>query len=201
MFLRHKLTLTGLALILLTASGAVIQAQQTPPTRNPTPGSENRRFGRGGERQGMHRFGRAPLAGLRELNLTDDQKQQVRAIMERNFESTKALREEMRTLGQKRFEGTLTPEEQTRARELHQQMAQTMTSAMTEVQGILTPEQKAKLAELRKEEGQKHGRHGRRFGEPPSDQNSTNPSKPHFTKDAENENAASPKCRRGRFLS
>ena len=178
MFLRHKPTLTGLALILLTASGAAIQAQQRPPTRNPTPGSENRRFGRGEERQGMHRFGRAPLAGLRELNLTDEQKQQVRAIMERNFDSTKALREEMRTLGQKRFEGTLTSEEQARAKELHQQLAESMKNAMTEVQGILTPEQKAKLEELRKEDGPKHGRHGRRFGGPTLDQNSTNPSKP-----------------------
>src|SRR5713101_7023675 len=99
----------------------------------------------------MRRFGRGPLGGLRELNLSDEQKQQVRAIMERNLDSTKALREELRTLGQKRFEGTLTPEEQARAKELHQQMAQSMKSAMTEVQGILTAEQKVKLEGLRLE--------------------------------------------------
>ena len=124
MFLRNKLTLA--VMVLLTALGAAVQAQKPQPsTQNQTPGNETRRFGRE-EREGMRRFGRGPLGGLRELNLSDEQKQQVRAIMERNFESTKAVREELRTLGQKRFEGTLTPEEQARAKELHQQMAESM---------------------------------------------------------------------------
>jgi Spy/CpxP family protein refolding chaperone len=169
------LTLAGL--VLLTALGAAVQAQQPPPsTQNQTPGNETRRFGRGEERRGMRRFGRAPLGALRELNLTDDQKKQVRAIMERNFESTKSAREELRTLGQKRFEGALTPEQQARAKELHQQMAQSMQSAMTELTGILTAEQKARLEELMKDEGRKGGRHGRRFGGP--DSNQRNPLKP-----------------------
>jgi len=161
--------------MLLTGLDAAVPAQQSQPsTQNQTPGNETRRFGRGEERRGM-RFGRAPLAGLRELNLSDDQRQQVRAIMERNFESTKVVREELRTMGQKRFEGTLTLEEQARAKELHQQMAQSMQSAMTQVQGILTPEQKAKLEELRKEEGPNRRRHGRRSGGPDSNQGNTPP--------------------------
>jgi Spy/CpxP family protein refolding chaperone len=177
MFLRNKLTLAGL--VLLAALGAAVQAQQPQPsTQNQTPGNETRRFGRGEERRGMRRLGRTPLGALRELNLSDDQKQQVGSIMERNFESTKTLREELRTLGQKRFDGTLTPEEQARAKELHQQMAQSMQTAMTELTGILTAEQKARLEELRKDEGRRGGRHGRRFSRPPADQNSTNPPKP-----------------------
>jgi Spy/CpxP family protein refolding chaperone len=175
MFLRNKLILAGLALMLLTGLGPAVQAQQS--TQNQTPGNETRRFGRGQERRGPRRFGREPLAGLRELNLSDDQRQRVRAIMERNFESTKVVREELRTMGQKRFEGTLTPEEQARAKELHQQMAQSMQGAMTQVQGILTAEQNARLEELRKEEGPKRGRHGRRSGGPDSNQ-SNNPPKP-----------------------
>lgn len=175
MFLRNKLTLAALALLTL---GVGVQAQQPQPSpQNQTPGNETRRFGRGDERRGMRHFGRGPLAGLPELNLSDDQKQQIRAIRERSFEATKAQREELRTLGQKRFEGTLTTEEQTRAKELHQQMAQSMKSAMAEMEGILTAEQKAKLEELRKEEGPKRGRHGRRFGGPDSRQ-SNNPPKP-----------------------
>jgi len=177
MFSRTKITLAVLALALVTASAAGAQTQQPQsPTQNPTPGADaQRRFGRGHERRGMGRFGRAPLAGLRELNLSDEQQKQVRAIMERNVNNTKALREELRTLGQKRFEGTLTPEEQARAKDLHQQMAQSMKSAMTEVQGILTAEQKAKLEEFRQERGPKDGRRGR-FGRP--DQNQSNPPKP-----------------------
>jgi len=176
MFLRIKLTLAGL--VLLTALGAAVQAQQPQSsTQNQTPGNETRRFGRGEERRGLRHFGRGPLGALRELNLSEDQKKQVRAIMERNFESTKSSREELRALGQKRFEGSLTPEEQARAKELHQQMAQSMQNAMTELTGILTAEQKARLEEFRKEEGRKGGRHGRRFGGPDSNQ-SRNPPKP-----------------------
>lgn len=179
MFSRTKLILAGLALTSLTALGTVAQAQQTTsPSQNPSAGNETRRGGRGKEGRGMRRFGRAPLRGLRELNLTDEQKKQVRAITERNLAGTKALREELRTLGQKRFDGTLTPEEQARAKELHQQMAQSMQGTMTEVQGILTAEQKAKLEELKKEKGPKEGRHGRRFGGPGPNQGTTNPPKP-----------------------
>jgi protein CpxP len=180
MFSRNKLKLAGLALALLTAFGAAVQAQQTqPPTQNPTAGNDTqRRFGRGEGRRGMRRHSRPPLGAIRELNLSDEQKQQFRAIMERNMNSSKTQREELRKLGQKRFEGTLTAEEQARAKELHQQMAQSMQSAMTEVQGILTAEQKAKLQELKKERGPKHGGRGRRFGGPPPSQNNTTTPKP-----------------------
>lgn len=179
MFSRTKLILAGLGLTLLTALGTAAQAQQpTSPGQNPTPGNEMRRGRRGEEGRGMRRFGRKPLGALRELNLSDDQRQQVRAIMERNFESTKALREELRTLGQKRSAGTLTPEEQARAKELRKQMALSMQSAMTEVQGTLTAEQKAKLEERKKEGGPKHGRHGRGPGGPPPNQGTTTPPKP-----------------------
>jgi Spy/CpxP family protein refolding chaperone len=176
MFLRNKLMLAGLAL--LTVLGAAAHAQQPPSsTQNQTQGPETRRRGRGDEPRGMRRFGQAPLAGLRELNLSDEQKQQVRTIMERNIAATKSQREELRTLGQKRFDGTLTPDEETRAKELHQQIGQSMKSTMSEVQEILTAEQKTKLEELRKEEGPGRGRHGRRFGGPDSDQRQ-NPPKP-----------------------
>ena len=46
---------------------------------------------------------------------------------------------------------------------------------MTQVQEILTAEQKAKLEEIGKEEGQKRGRHGRRFGGPDSNQSNNPP--------------------------
>ena len=166
MISRTKLTLAGLTLVLVTASGAGAQTQKPQAsTQDPAAGAETqRRFGRGEGRRGGARFGHAPLAGLRELNLSDDQKQQVRSIMERNLNSTKALRDELRTLGQKRSEGTLTPEDQARAKELHRQMAQSRQSVMTEVQGILTTEQRAKLEEFKKDRGEKGERFGRRRG-------------------------------------
>ena len=104
------------------------------------------------------------LAALRELNLTDDQKQQIQKITEANFESTKTQREELRQLMQKRFQGTLTAEEQARAKTLHEQMQTSMKDTESKIAAILTPEQKAKLEELMKERKANHDGFGRRGG-------------------------------------
>jgi len=94
MFLRTKLKSATLTLGLLTAFGAVIQAQQ-PATQNPA--EEPGRMGRG-EGRGFGR-GAGPEGGFgpglqRELNLTDDQKQQVRTILQQSFVGSKTAREE-----------------------------------------------------------------------------------------------------------
>ena len=101
---------------------------------------------------------------LRELNLTDDQKQQIQKIKEANFESTKTQREELRQLMQKRFQGTLTADEEARAKTLREQMQVSMKDTESQTVAILTPEQKAKLEELRKERKANHDGFGRRGG-------------------------------------
>ena len=51
---------------------------------------------------------------LRELNLTDAQRQQVHSILERFMTSTKAQRDELRQLHEQRGQnGTFTPEQRT----------------------------------------------------------------------------------------
>ena len=157
MFLRTtKLTFTGLSLGLLTVFGAVTQAQQPQPsTQNTAPGTEAARpFGRR-EGRGLRRgpgpggnFGQRLLSGL---NLTDDQKKQVNAIIEQNFQSRNSEREELRQLGEKRRQGTLSTDDQARARTLHQQMRASMANTETQIAAILTAEQKAKAEELIKE--------------------------------------------------
>jgi Spy/CpxP family protein refolding chaperone len=161
MFLRTKLTQATLMLGLLTAFGAVVQAQL--PTQTPAQGPG--RMGRG-EGRGFRR-GPEPGGGfgpglMRELNLTDDQKQKVRSIMQQNFEGSKAAREELRQLGEKRRQGTLTPEEQARAGTLHGQMRAAMKDTETKMAALLTAEQKAKAEEVRKERKAKHERFGDR---------------------------------------
>ena len=169
MFIRTKLAFAGLSLGLLTGFGAVAQAQQPQPsTQNQTPGTEAarpfaRRAGRG--------FRRGPGAGgnfgprlLRQLSLTDDQRKQVRGIFEQTFAGNKAVRAELQQLGEKRRQGTLTAEDQARARTLHQQIRASMADTETRIAAVLTAEQKAKAEELIKERKAKFERLG---GRPP----------------------------------
>jgi periplasmic protein CpxP/Spy len=112
---------------------------------------EGRGFGRGAGPEGG--FGPGLL---RELNLTDDQKQQVRTILQQSLGGSKTAREELRQLGEKRRQGTLTTEEEARARTLHEQMRASMKDTETKIASVLTAEQKAKIEELRKERKAKH---------------------------------------------
>jgi len=151
MFLRKKIISAGVLLALLTAFGAIVQAQQ-PSTQTPAEGPG--RMGRGegrGFRRGPRPRGRFGPRALGELNLTDAQKQQVRTIMQQGFESNKGLREEMRQLGEKRRQGTLTAADQTRARTLHEQMRAAMKERKTQIAAVLTADQKARLEALRKD--------------------------------------------------
>lgn len=119
--------------------------------------SEGRGFRRGPGPD--RRFGPGMMG---ELNLTNDQKQQVRAIIEQSFAGNKATREELRQLGEKRQQGTLTADEQARARTLHEQMRAAMKDTHTKIAGVLTAEQKTKAEELRKERRANHQRFGER---------------------------------------
>ena len=88
---------------------------------------------------------------MRELNLTEEQRQQSRAIMQRRLESTKVQREELFKLREKRIAGTFTADDEARARALHQEIRTAMQGVGTEMDGLLTAEQKAKLEGLKKE--------------------------------------------------
>lgn len=105
---------------------------------------EGRRGGAGG------RFGGTPeerVARMKEqLGLNDEQVTKIKAIYEKNAESTKALRE-------KGFQN-LSEEERTKMRE-------SMQAVQKEVGDVLTPEQKKKLEESRQ---RGPGGEGRRRG-------------------------------------
>ncbi len=159
MFLRNKLTIAGLLFGL--ATGGSVLAQQTQPN-NPATGAQQpqrpafaRRMMRRRARMGMFR-------ALHQLNLTDQQKQQARTIIQTNFQSTQAQRQELWQLMQQRRAGTLDAAGQTRAKELRGQLMEGRKATRTQLTALLTPEQKAKLEEMIKARRANHGRFGRR---------------------------------------
>jgi len=100
-------------------------------------------------RSGRHGFGK--FRGLRELNLTDEQRQQQQAIVQRHLESVKAQREELFKLREKRAQGNFTAEDGARAKALRQEIHDSMQSVHTEIESILTPEQRTKLEQFKTE--------------------------------------------------
>lgn len=153
MSLRNKLVGAGMTLCVVLALVVTAFAQQPqgpPPDRGTRPEGMGRRSGMAG-RERMRGPGAHDLRGvLRELNLTDAQKEQVRATIQRNMEGTKAQREELRQLAEKRRQGALTTEEEARAKTLRDQLFNSMKGRHADLLAILTPEQKARLEEIEK---------------------------------------------------
>jgi len=101
-----------------------------------------------------HRPDMFGLAG--ELNLTEEQRQQQRAIIQRHLEGTTAQREELSKLRQKRIAGTFTAEDEARAKALHQELRDSMKEIRDELNSILTPEQRTKLERIETERKARH---------------------------------------------
>jgi protein CpxP len=152
MSLRNKLIGAGMTAALLSAFSltALAQEPQGPPTDR---GSRPERMGRRAGKEGKERMrGREMGQHLfRALDLTDAQKEQLRAAGQQHREGTRAQREELRQLAEKRRQGSLTASEEARARALREEIRTSMRNSHTNLLSILTAEQKAKLEELRKE--------------------------------------------------
>ncbi|MBA3257187.1 MAG: Spy/CpxP family protein refolding chaperone [Pyrinomonadaceae bacterium] len=157
MFLRRILPLV---ISLTLAFGAIAYGQQpqTPAQDGGIRGEGMRqRGGRSHERMGRsgrHGFGK--FRGLRELNLTDEQRQQQQAIVQRHLAIVKAQREELFNLREKRAQGNFTAEDGARAKALRQEIHDSMQSVHTEIESILTPEQRTKLEQFKTERKARH---------------------------------------------
>src|SRR6185503_20090262 len=131
MFLRKSI-ISVLGLSLTLASVAVAQEAQpqsptTPETRMKARSERLARRGeRGKRRAGMRHRGGIARHLMKELNLTEDQRQQARAIMQRRLAGTKAQRQELFNLREKRIAGTFTADDQARAKALRQEMRAAM---------------------------------------------------------------------------
>jgi len=172
MFIRKSLL--GIVGIIL-AVGMIAFAQEPQPQNPPAPDGTLRgerikqRRERLGERMGRHRgerkgpgIGRrGPGMGrlMRDLNLSEAQRQQSRAIMQRRLESTKVQREELFKLREKRIAGTFGAEDGARAKALHEEIRASMEGARAEMAGVLTAEQKNRLEQLKTERSRARAGH------------------------------------------
>ena len=144
--MKNKLIRAGLAFGLVASMAAsTVFAQQAPEAQ------QQEREHRGGRHGKMHGRGKGGMRFLRMLNLTDAQKQQINAIEERFAQSTQTQRAELRQLFEQGRQGTLSAEQETRARALHTEMGEAHKLMRNEVLAVLTPEQRAQLEQHKQE--------------------------------------------------
>jgi len=147
---------SGFAVVALS-SFVMAQDNRTTTPQDNTQKMERKEGRRGfGKRDGMRRGGGRGFGmhGLKELNLTDAQKEQIRTIMEskRNKgEANQTQREELRQIIEAKRSGTITAEQQARLKALHEQRRQEMRQTHEQILAILTPEQKTQLEQLKQE--------------------------------------------------
>lgn len=149
----------GLALAIGGFAGAA-SAQDTTTTPKQDKVEKNEKFerrgdiGRHGDGEGFRGPGKGGpeglLRGLRELNLTDAQKQQIHTILESN-KPDQANFDEMKTLMEAKRGGTITAEQQDRLKTLRQQGREKMESVHKQVLDVLTAEQRQQLEAKQKE--------------------------------------------------
>jgi Spy/CpxP family protein refolding chaperone len=156
---------TALVAVLALSAASFAQdtkATQDPNSSQPTERRGGGRFGDGDKwhkRGGEHHKG-GVLRAFSELNLTDSQKQQITSIVEANKASIQPQRDELRQLMMARRSGTaLTPEQETRAREIGSQLRESGKKMNDDLIAILTPEQQQQLKQKRDEMRQKMQEH------------------------------------------
>jgi len=165
--IRRSFTFAAAVLAAMLMSGAVFaqDAPKTPEGDKPArkrmierrEGADGFRAGKRQRmgRQGMRGMRGGPIAGFRALELTDDQKSQLKSLMQSHRESNKPFHEELRTLMSKRREGTLTEADKARVAELREQMKASGEQFRTSALALLTPEQTQKLEEMKAQRQQR----------------------------------------------
>jgi Spy/CpxP family protein refolding chaperone len=152
MALRKTLTFAALALGLTLAFSAHAFAQQPQPQSGD---SQQQQQERGGRRRGGPRGERGEgfgmLRGLRELNLSEAQQQQARAIFDRFAANIRPQREQLMQLREQSRAGNAAADTEERAKALRAQIHESEKAMRAELLTILTPEQRTQLEQTEKE--------------------------------------------------
>src|SRR5215471_1897652 len=94
---------------LIIFSGVAVAQQTTANPNAATPAQTNQPMGRR-----MRRHEAMGMGGFRQLNLTEQQRTQLRSIVQSQFQSTQSQRQELRQLMEKSRTSTLTDTETAR---------------------------------------------------------------------------------------
>lgn len=153
--------LNGIALAAAVfALSTFVSAQESTTTDAPEKPVKERKYGKGGEFGKMNRFGgkgfrggrgHNMMRGLRGIDLTEDQKTQIRSLMEANKSKFEASREEMRELMMKKRDGSMTEDEKARFEQFKADRKASAEQIKVTILSLLTPEQTAKLNEMKAE--------------------------------------------------
>ena len=119
-------------------------------------GKRGGKFGKGHHGKGFGRHkGMGMRGGFHKLNLSEDQKAQLKTLHESFRASNKAAFEEMHSLRQQKRENTLTADGQARMSVLRDQMKAGHEQLRASSLNLLTAEQKTQLETLKAERKQK----------------------------------------------
>lgn len=119
---------------------------------------EGKQFGERGFHRGMHgaKRGKMMMHGLHRLDLTDAQKEQIRGLMQANKTANEPLRQEMRSIiEKKRAGGEFSEADKARLKEIHSQMRQSGEQTHNTVLSLLTGEQRQQLEQWKQERKQR----------------------------------------------
>jgi len=144
MSILNKLTGAIMALALIATFGIATYAQQAAAPIKATPNAERPGMREGGR---QHR-GKPLMRFIHELNLTDAQKDQARAIVQRFKASIEPQRQALRELHKQREEGTVTTEVRDRSMALRGEIREAMKGAHSELLTVLTTEQRAQYDQM-----------------------------------------------------
>jgi periplasmic protein CpxP/Spy len=155
MSLYTKLKGACVGLMIALACAGVGVAQESGRAEQQRDVGRMQREGRRGERGRGHKM-MGMMRGLRELNLTEAQQQQVRAIMERFAEATRPQREALMQMREQREQGATGEQTSERAKQLRGEIREAMQRGRAEIAAILTPEQRARLEQMEQERKARH---------------------------------------------
>ncbi len=160
MSLKNKFFSVVASAAAVTAFAAFAAAQEIPaPSKENVEIQEKRMHKERGDhgkgmRGGKHGGMRGGMRGLMGIELTDAQKEQMRKVHEAN-KPDDATRQEMKTLMQAKRDGTITADQQERAKTLKSQARERHEAVRLQIEGILTAEQRQQLETRRQEMRQK----------------------------------------------